>query len=279
MAQRKTAAVIRAAGKGTRMKSALPKVMHPLAGCPMIRHLLASVSAAKLDRAVVVVGPEMESVAKAVAPAPAVVQKDRLGTGHAVLCAKDALKGFGGDALVLYGDTPLLTPETLRRVMAARRKGAAVVVLGFEPADPGAYGRLVLGAKGDLEAIVEYKDANPQQRAIRLCNSGVMAADAKLLFTLLSKVRNDNAKGEYYLTDVVGLARKKGRAARRQFTRRAGRGRSGDPNAAAQPRDGGRRDLDRSVIGFLLRRHQARPGRDDRSQRCLRPRRDRGGRR
>lgn len=210
MAQRKTAAVILAAGKGTRMKSRKPKVMHALAGRPMIQHLLASVRAAKLDRAVIVVGPEMESVAEAVSPVPAAVQKDRLGTGHAVLCAKDALKGFAGDVLVLYGDTPLLTPETLRRVMAARRKGAAVVVLGFEPADPGAYGRLVLGAKGGLDAIVEFKDATPEQRAIGLCNSGVMAADAALLFGLLSKVRNDNAKGEYYLTDVVALARKKG---------------------------------------------------------------------
>ena len=210
MTQRKTAAVILAAGKGTRMKSDLPKVMHPLAGRPMIKHLLAAVDAAKLDRAVIVIGPEMESVAKAVAPVPSAVQRDRLGTGHAVLCAKDALAGFAGDVLVLYGDTPLLTPETLGRVMQARSDGAAVVVLGFEPVDPAAYGRLVLDSQGGLDAIVEYKDATPQQRAIRLCNSGVMAADASLLFDLLSKVRNDNAKGEYYLTDVVALARGKG---------------------------------------------------------------------
>ena len=210
MAQRKTAAVILAAGKGTRMKSALPKVMHPLAGRPMVKHLLAAVDAAKLDRSVIVIGPEMESVAQAVAPVPSAVQRDRLGTGHAVLCAKDALAGFAGDVLVLYGDTPLLTPETLGRVMQARSDGAAVVVLGFEPVDPAAYGRLVLDPKGGLDAIVEYKDATPQQRAIRLCNSGVMAADAKLLFDLLSKVRNDNAKGEYYLTDVVALARGQG---------------------------------------------------------------------
>lgn len=194
---------------GTRMKSDLPKVMHPLAGRPMVRHLMHTVSALSPDRVVVVVGPGMDSVAQAVAPAATVVQSERLGTGHAVLQARPLLDGFAGDVLVLYGDTPLITQETLLRMLAERRnpdKDPAVVVLGFKPDDPGQYGRLVVGAEG-LKAIVEFKDANHDQREIPLCNSGVMAFDGRRMWGLLDRVGNDNAKGEYYLTDVVGLAR------------------------------------------------------------------------
>lgn len=196
---------------GTRMKSDLPKVMHPLAGRPMVQHLMHTVAGLSPDKVVVVVGPGMESVAQAVAPAQTVVQADRLGTGHAVLQARDALAGFSGDVLVLYGDTPLITADTLQRMLAERRgaKNPAVVVLGFKPDDPGHYGRLVVGAEG-LKAIVEYKDANHDQREIPLCNSGVMAFDGARLWGLLDRVGNDNAKGEYYLTDVVGLARTDG---------------------------------------------------------------------
>ena len=203
-------AIILAAGKGTRMKSRRPKVLHALAGRPMVLHVLDAARRARFGRAVVVIGPGMDEVGRAVAPAEVAVQSEQLGTGHAVLQARAALKGFSGDAAVLFADTPLLTPQTLRRVMAARRRGAAIAVLGFEPRDPGAYGRLVLAKDGALEAIVEYKDASAAERAIGLCNSGVMAVDARLLFDLLGRVKNDNAKGEYYLTDIVALARRRG---------------------------------------------------------------------
>ena len=208
MATSQLAIIVLAAGMGTRMKSSLPKVMHPLAGRPMVSHLMDTISGLNPDRVVVVVGPGMEQVADAVAPAKTVVQTERLGTGHAVMQARDLLADFTGDVLVLYGDTPLITRETLERMLAERRgaKDPAVVVLGFKPLDPGHYGRLVVGAEG-LKAIVEWKDANDDQREIPLCNSGVMAIDGKRLWDLAERIGNDNSKGEYYLTDLVGLAR------------------------------------------------------------------------
>ncbi|MGE5506308.1 MAG: bifunctional UDP-N-acetylglucosamine diphosphorylase/glucosamine-1-phosphate N-acetyltransferase GlmU [Actinomycetota bacterium] len=211
MASHKLAVVILAAGMGTRMKSQLPKVMHPLAGRPMISHLKQTVEALSPDRVVVVVGPGMDSVAAAVAPWPTVVQHERLGTGHAVMQAREALAGFHGDVLVLYGDTPLIGQATLERMLAERRgpRHPAVVVLGFRPADPGEYGRLVVGAEG-LKAIVEHRDATPDQRTIPLCNSGVLALDGARLWKLVDRLGNDNAKGEYYLTDLVALARADG---------------------------------------------------------------------
>lgn len=163
--------------------------------------------------AVVVIGPDMEIVSRQVAPYRTVEQTDRLGTAHAVRQARDALAGFEGDVLILYGDTPLITPDTLARMLEARRGPAhpAVVVLGFRPDDPGAYGRLLMN--GDmLEAIVEARDATPEQLAVNLCNSGVMCVDGARLFGLLDRVGNDNAKGEYYLTDIVALARADGLA-------------------------------------------------------------------
>jgi bifunctional UDP-N-acetylglucosamine pyrophosphorylase/glucosamine-1-phosphate N-acetyltransferase len=213
MASSKLAVIVLAAGQGTRMKSPLPKVMHPLAGRPMVSHLLDTVSGLAPDRMVVVVGPDMEVVGKAVAPHPTVVQSDRLGTGHAVAQARAALGDFDGDVLVLYGDTPLITRTTLERMLAERRGrlAPAVVVLGFKPEDPGHYGRLVVGAEG-LKAIVEYRDATPEQRANRLCNSGVMAIDGNRLWGLIDRVDNKNSKGEYYLTDIVALARADGAA-------------------------------------------------------------------
>jgi bifunctional UDP-N-acetylglucosamine pyrophosphorylase/glucosamine-1-phosphate N-acetyltransferase len=211
MTKRKTAAVILAAGKGTRMKSDLPKVLHPLAGRPMIGHVLESLAGLEPERTLVVVGPGMEAVAAAVAPVPCVVQDEQLGTAHAVAAARGALESFAGDVLVLYADTPLITAATLSRLPAARAgTGApAIVVLGFRPGG-GEYGRLVTGPDGLLEAIVEYRDATNEQRAIPLCNSGVMAVDGRLLFDLLARVGNRNAKGEYYLTDIVGIARSLG---------------------------------------------------------------------
>jgi bifunctional UDP-N-acetylglucosamine pyrophosphorylase/glucosamine-1-phosphate N-acetyltransferase len=211
MASSKLAVIVLAAGMGTRMKSSLPKVMHPLAGRPMVSHLLDTVSGLSPDRMVVVVGPDMEVVSRTVAPHPTVIQTDRLGTGHAVLQAKAALGQFDGDVLVLYGDTPLITRATLERMLAERRgpRDPAVVVLGFKPSDPAQYGRLVVGAEG-LKAIVEYRDATPDQRENPLFNSGVMCIDGNRLWSLIERVDNRNSKGEYYLTDIVALARADG---------------------------------------------------------------------
>jgi bifunctional UDP-N-acetylglucosamine pyrophosphorylase/glucosamine-1-phosphate N-acetyltransferase len=204
-----TAAILLAAGRGTRMKSALPKVLHPVTGRPMIGHLLDRLAVFQPERTVVVVSPGMPAVAEFVAPAETVIQDPPLGTGHAVMAAREALDGFKGDVLVLCGDTPLLTAETMQSMVTARRDGGdpAVVVLGFRPDDPGEYGRLVTSAKGDLQAIVEAKDVSDAQRKIGLCNAGIMAIDGKKLFDLLDAVGDDNANGEYYLTDIVEIAR------------------------------------------------------------------------
>jgi bifunctional UDP-N-acetylglucosamine pyrophosphorylase/glucosamine-1-phosphate N-acetyltransferase len=214
---RKAAAIVLAAGLGTRMKSRLPKVLHPLAGRPMIQMLLDSVAQAGITKSVVVVGKGAETVTKVVAPHPTAMQAKQLGTGHAVLQARQALCGakgerFNGDVLILFGADPLITPETLGAMLARRRAAdaPAVVVLGFRPDDPALYGRLKTDAAGNLEAIVEARDANADELAIGLCNSGVMCVDGKQLFKLLAKVGNKNAKKEYYLTDIVGLARAQG---------------------------------------------------------------------
>ncbi|HYM30290.1 MAG TPA: bifunctional UDP-N-acetylglucosamine diphosphorylase/glucosamine-1-phosphate N-acetyltransferase GlmU [Candidatus Cybelea sp.] len=201
------AALILAAGRGTRMRSALPKVMHALGGRPMIAHLRATVQALAPAKTVVVVGPQMEAVVEAAAPAIGILQQPPLGTGHAVQAAMPALKGFDGDVLILFGDTPLVGAETLSAMLGKRRQGAAVVVLGFRPADPGEYGRLVVDAGGNLQRIVEHKDASAEERRNGLCNSGCMAVAGKALAELIWKLENKNAKGEFYLTDIVALAR------------------------------------------------------------------------
>ncbi|MEM7424213.1 MAG: NTP transferase domain-containing protein, partial [Pseudomonadota bacterium] len=216
---RPVSVVILAAGKGTRMKSDLPKVLHPIGNAPMIHHSLASASALDPDRTVVVVGHGADEVIRSATQfVPGVrtaVQAEQLGTGHAVSAARAALAGFDGDLLVLFGDTPFLTAGTLWRILAARRD-ADLVVLGFDAEEPGRYGRLVLA--GDrLDAIVEAKDATPEQLAITTCNSGVMAADCRTMLALLDRVSNENAQGEYYLTDIVGLARSDGLTARAVF--------------------------------------------------------------
>ena len=205
------AVILLAAGKGTRMKSDMPKVLHLLAGRTMVGHALAAAEALSPAECVVVIGPGMDDVAAAVAPRRTAIQQRQQGTGDAVLAARGALGGFGagGDSatiLVLYGDTPLIQAATLSRMLVARQAGASVVVLGFRPDDPAEYGRLVVDGAGALRAIVEYRDATPEQRAIGLCNSGVMAVAASKLWGLLDRVGSDNAKGEYYLTDIVGLA-------------------------------------------------------------------------
>ena len=198
-------AIVLAAGLGTRMKSTLPKALHPIAGRPMLRHLLDTCEGV-FSRIAVVAGPGMESLARAAAPHPVVVQHDRLGTAHAAL---QAAGQFGtGDVAVLYADNPLIRPDTLRRLLAAR-EGAQLVLLAMRPADPGRYGR-VLTEGGQVQRVVEYADATEAERAVGLCNAGVMCAGAADLTRWLQAVRADNAKGEFYLTDIVALARAEG---------------------------------------------------------------------
>ncbi len=207
-----TALIILAAGKGTRMMSDTPKVLHEIAHAPMLWHAMRAGQALAPDRTVVVTGHDAEAVdasARAYDPdTTCVLQEEQLGTGHAVAQARPALDGFSGDAIVLYGDTPFISEETLAAMQAARQTHD-VVVLGFEPLDPGRYGRLVTEGTSLLR-IVEWKDATDEERAITLCNSGVISADSATLFDLLDGIGNDNASGEYYLTDVVGLARDRG---------------------------------------------------------------------
>ncbi|MBB5714432.1 bifunctional UDP-N-acetylglucosamine diphosphorylase/glucosamine-1-phosphate N-acetyltransferase GlmU [Sphingomonas aerophila] len=210
------AVVILAAGQGTRMKSLKHKVLHPIAGRPMLMHLLASVGELAPERTVVVTGAGREQVEAAVAPLGVVtaLQSEQLGTGHAVFQARDALAGFAGDVLVLYGDVPLVSADTMRRMIARLHAPdtPATVVLGFRPADPAAYGRVITDANGRIDRMVEYKDASPEERAVTLCNSGLMAARVEDLFGWLPRVGNGNAAGEYYLPDVVMLAASDGRA-------------------------------------------------------------------
>ncbi len=204
---RATAAIILAAGHSTRMKSAKSKVLHEIGGRSLLGHVLASCAALKAGHMVVVSNPAGEDVRAAAEATGAgtAIQDPPLGTGHAVLAAKNALKDFDGDLVILYGDTPLVEPATIDAMLAARSSGTDVVVLGFRAADPGPYGRMIMDG-GALKRIVEAKEASAEELTIDLVNSGVMVADAKTMFDLLSKVTNDNAKGEYYLTDVVRLA-------------------------------------------------------------------------
>ncbi len=202
-----TTAIILAAGLGTRMQSALPKALHPIAGRPMLRHLIDSV-AQVFDRIVVVTGPEGERLAAVAAPHPVVVQNERLGTAHAALQAADL---FGdGEVAVLYADNPLISQHTLHRLVERRRSGdVGLALLAMRPEAPGRYGR-VIGRDGFVERIVEWQDASAEERAVNLCNAGVLCAPAAHMAGWLRAVGRDNAKGEYYLTDVVALARAEG---------------------------------------------------------------------
>lgn len=199
------AAVILAAGKGTRMKSDLHKVLHPIAGRPMLMHLLGGLAGLAPAATVVVVGDKREQVEAALAGTGAVVavQEPQLGTAHAALQAKDALAGFDGIVLVCFGDCPMLTAATVLRLCGALDEGAAVAVLGFRPTDAAAYGRIIADADGTVRKMVEYKDASDAERAVDLCNSGVIVAHAADMWRLLEAVGNDNAQGEYYLPDVA----------------------------------------------------------------------------
>jgi bifunctional UDP-N-acetylglucosamine pyrophosphorylase/glucosamine-1-phosphate N-acetyltransferase len=207
--------IILAAGKGTRMNSDLPKVLHPLGSAPLLHHALQAGQSLDPAQVVVVAGHGAEAVGKAARAfddsVEVVLQAEQLGTGHAVAQAAPLLASAAGDAIVLYGDTPFVRSETLQAMLDARADHA-VVVLGFEAANPGRYGRLV--TTGDaLDRIVEFKDATEAERAITLCNSGVICAETSVLFDLVSQLGNDNAAGEYYLTDIIALARAKGLSA------------------------------------------------------------------
>ena len=210
-----TALIILGAGMGTRMNSELPKVLHQIAGAPMLVHAMKSGGALDPAHTVIVAGHGadlVEAAAKAYDPDVTVaIQSEQLGTAHAVSQARSALADFDGDALVLYGDTPFIRAETLAAMTAARLTHD-IVVLGFEAADAGRYGRLIL--KDDqLDRIVEFKDATDAERGVNLCNSGVVAANAATLFDLIDAVGNENAAGEYYLTDIIGIARARGLSA------------------------------------------------------------------
>ncbi len=207
-----TALVILAAGKGTRMNSDIPKVLHPIAQAPMLVHAMRAGAVLSPERTVIVTGHGAEAVARVAEAedenASIAVQEEQLGTAHAVAQARAALEGFQGDVVVLYGDTPFLQPDTLQRMIEARAKND-LVILGFEAADPARYGRLVMNGDA-LERIVEFKDATDEERTITFCNSGLLACDSETLFSLIDAVGNDNASGEYYLTDVVEIARRQG---------------------------------------------------------------------
>ncbi|HEX2151277.1 MAG TPA: bifunctional UDP-N-acetylglucosamine diphosphorylase/glucosamine-1-phosphate N-acetyltransferase GlmU [Stellaceae bacterium] len=216
------AAMILAAGEGTRMKSGRPKVLHEIAGQPMIRHVITALRPLEPAETVVIIGRGMDAVARAVAPLPTAIQFPPRGTGDAVRMARPLLAdrltcdSAIADLVVLYGDTPLISTETVAALLKARRCApeAAVAVAGFRPADPGAYGRLVLDQDGGLTHIVEAKDAGQDELAIRLCNGGIMAIDARYAFDLIDEIGNDNAKREFYLTDIVAIANRRGLACR-----------------------------------------------------------------
>ncbi|QYJ00417.1 bifunctional UDP-N-acetylglucosamine diphosphorylase/glucosamine-1-phosphate N-acetyltransferase GlmU [Thalassovita mediterranea] len=212
------AALILAAGQGTRMKSDLPKVLHQVGGRAMLDWSIDLARRSGCSRIIVVVsaGSQVlqDHVTKVLGEGAFVIQDPPMGTGHAVQAGEQALSGFDGDLIVLYGDCPLIPETAVNDLFGELANGADVGVLGFEAEEPGAYGRLIQSADGRLEGIVEAKEASEEQLAIKLCNSGVMAGARKFVFELLSKVTNDNAKGEYYLTDIVGLANEAGRVCR-----------------------------------------------------------------
>jgi bifunctional UDP-N-acetylglucosamine pyrophosphorylase/glucosamine-1-phosphate N-acetyltransferase len=211
MDQSALAVIILAAGQGTRMKSALPKVLHPIGGRPMLGHVLAVAKGLNAARIVVVTAPGADAVATLASQSGAVsvVQERQLGTGHAVLAAENALTGFDGNLLVLFGDAPLLTAATLGRLIARLGPDGDISALGFRAADPTGYGRMV--AEGDsLLRIVEQKDASEEERRIDRCFAGMLAGRAQAIFELLHRVGNRNAQGEFYLTDIIGIARDRG---------------------------------------------------------------------
>ena len=210
----KTAAIVLAAGAGTRMKSDKPKVAHEVLGKPLVNWVLDAAEEAGIERLVTVVGHKREQVIPLVEDrAEIVVQEEQRGTAHAVLSCSDALAGFEGSLLVLSGDCPLITSETMKALIDMRESNdAAVVVLTMEMPDPTGYGRIIREADGSVARIVEQKDASPEEAAVTECNSGFYCFDAKALFEALGQVGSDNAQGEFYLTDVLEISRNAGRA-------------------------------------------------------------------
>lgn len=207
-----TRAIVLAAGMGTRMRSDQPKVMHRIAGIPLVCHVVNSLETIGCEAITVITGEDSGEIADLVAPHDTAVQRERLGTGHAVAAARHVFGNHEGTVLVLFGADPLIEPPTLRRLVERRQASdnPAVVALGFRPDEAGMYGRLVTDHCGTLSAIVEAHDATPEQQAIGLCNAGAMAIDAARICPLIDALGNDNAKGEYYLTDIIGIARQAG---------------------------------------------------------------------
>lgn len=214
--QETLAVVVLAAGKGTRMRSPLPKLLHPIGNAPLIHHVLDTAKALQPEHSIVVLSPDMKAVSDAVmSHSPGVVVAEQVtqkGTGDAVKQTRDVLQNFSGDVVVLYGDVPFLSTDTVHQMQTRLHESddTGLVVLGFSPDNPAAYGRLVMGQGNILDAIVEYKDATEEQRKIKLCNSGIMLVKGGYLFDWLDQLSNHNASGEYYLTDVVAIARKQG---------------------------------------------------------------------
>jgi bifunctional UDP-N-acetylglucosamine pyrophosphorylase / glucosamine-1-phosphate N-acetyltransferase len=204
-------AVVLGAGQGVRMKSAMPKVLHPLAGLPLVGHVIDAAAAAGASSCSVVVPPDAKGFDKLHTPVATrfFEQRERLGTAHAVLQARPALTDVSGPVLVLYGDTPLVTPESIGKLAALVENGAEMAVIGFRAKNPKGYGRLITSG-AELLAIREEKDATPEERSIALCNSGIMAFSGRLVLRLLDRIGNKNAAGEYYLTDAVEIARAAG---------------------------------------------------------------------
>jgi bifunctional UDP-N-acetylglucosamine pyrophosphorylase / glucosamine-1-phosphate N-acetyltransferase len=217
MSLRSSLTVVLAAGEGTRMRSSLPKVLHPVAGQSLLAHVLnaapKSLEKAKAPALAVVIGPDHEAVTAEVArlrpDAVTFIQHERLGTAHAVLAAREAIARGADDLLVVFGDTPLISAETLERMRAPLKDGAALAVLGFQAADPSGYGRLLI-EDGRLTAIREQADASPEERKVTLCNAGVMAFDGHRALEILDRIGNANSKGEYYLVDAVAIVRDMG---------------------------------------------------------------------
>jgi len=213
MTARSSLTIVLAAGEGTRMRSGLPKVLHPVAGQSLLAHVLAASPKEVGASLAVVVGPDHQAVAdeaKRLRPdADTFIQRERLGTAHAVLATREAIARGADDLLIAFGDTPLISAETFQRLRAPLKQGAAIAVLGFRAADPTGYGRLLV--EGDrLITIREHADASAEERKIALCNAGVMAIDGRRALAILDKIGNANSKGEYYLTDAVGIVRGQG---------------------------------------------------------------------
>ena len=205
--------IILSAGMGTRMQSDLPKVLHNVACEPLLIHSMRTASQIGAHKTIVVTGHGAKEVAKVATTfdpnAEIVNQSEQFGTAHAVDQTRNTLLSFDGEVFILYGDTPFIEPSTLLKMSKERSDGAKVVVLGFNTKRKNSYGRLIISPDGSLEEIIEYKDANTDQRKISFCNSGVICADSKILFNLIAEVENNNANNEFYLTDIVKLAKNK----------------------------------------------------------------------